>query len=233
MRRSGGRGAGAERRDMMKKTVLVVFFCGFSILCFARGNLEAYGGMPIIWDQGEAFGYEAKVQTTAASFGIGFVVPQKNGSFGVFDEVILPLQFDGTIDGEQATVKRDVYDQLIGVSCLLGGVFNLYKNSRLTIPLLAGVRWMWVSMAIGSYSSFGNNIGFEAGIGAEYQLTNRIFLFGRLRGVYDFYAITLSTEPVLIGSAYTGFYSYKKSSTSAGFISSFGINPNIGIGFRL
>jgi hypothetical protein len=217
----------------MRKLVLVFLLCGVSAVCFAKGNFELYGGAPISWDKGDAFGYEAQVQTTSMSFGIGFVSPQKNYSLGVFDEVIIPLRFDGTVDGEKAIVERDAYNQLIGMSCLIGGVFDVYKNNRLNIPLIAGMRWMWLSFEKGSTSGMGHNFGVELGIGAEYRISERLFLFGRIRGVYDFYSISTITAPVLIGSAYTGFYSYSNTTTDSGFISSWGISPNIGIGIKL
>jgi hypothetical protein len=217
----------------MRKLGLVLLLCGVSAVCFAKGNFELYGGLPISWDEGNAFGYEAQVQTTSMSFGLGFVSPQKNYSLGVFDEVIIPMRLDGTIDGEKAVVERDVYDQLIGMSCLICGVFNVYKNNSLNIPLIAGMRWTWMSFEIGSTSGMGHNFGVELGIGAEYHISDRVFLFGRIRGVYDFYGISTITAPVLIGSAYTGFYSYSNTTTDSGFISSWVINPNIGIGFKL
>jgi hypothetical protein len=218
---------------MMKKAVLVFLLCGVSAVCFARGNFELYGGMPISWDEGSAFGYEAQVQTTSLSAGVGFVSPQKNYSLGVFDEVIIPLRLDGNVDGEKAVVERDAYDQLIGMSCLICGIFDVYKNNRLNIPLAAGMRWMWLAFETGSTSGMGHNFGVELGIGAEYHISERIFLFGKVRAVYDFYGISTITMPVVVGSAYTGFYSYSNTTTDSGFISSWGVNPNIGIGFKL
>jgi hypothetical protein len=98
---------------------------------------------------------------------------------------------------------------------------------------MAGMRFMWLSGSTSSSAIFGVNLGIEAGIGAEYHFTDRVYVFGRLRGVYDFYSFSFIDTTVLGGSVYTGFYTYTVKTKNSGFISSFGLNPNIGIGFKL
>jgi len=207
-----------------KAVIFVSLFCGLSALCFAKGNLELFGGVPLNWDKGSAYGYNAEVQMTSVSFGFGLVSPiNERFSFEVWDEIILPIKLDGTINGGKTTLSRDDYETLMGMSVFLGPVINLYSDAddKLKIPLTVGLRWWWLSMSTRYASIFGNQFGFGLGFGAEYHFNERVYIFGRVMGYFDFFAINLTT---------TASYNGTVTKTDSGLISSFGLTPNIGVG---
>ena len=209
----------------MRRIILFGFLlCGLSALCFAKGSLELFGGLPLNWDKGTAYGQEAEVQMTSVSFGFGFVSPiNERVSLGVRDELIIPQKLEGTIDGEKVTLGRSDYKSLMGMSVFIGPVINLYssKDGKAKIPLTLGMRWMWLSMSTEYAAIFGSQFGFAAGIGGEYHFNEKIYLFGRVMGYYDFFAMNTTT---------TAGYNGPVTTIDSGLVSSFGFTPNIGVG---
>ncbi|MCL2210206.1 MAG: hypothetical protein FWC19_06425 [Treponema sp.] len=205
----------------MKRLIfLIILFCIITAFCFAQWEFQLYGGMPMSWESNNVLGYTVTTQMTALSFGFGMVYPiNERISFGVFDELIIPQSFEITADEVTTSADRSNYDNLIGMSVLLGTVINLNSNAQgnLKIPLTAGVRWMWLIASTQYAMVFGNNIGLGTGLGFEYHINDHFFIFGRAMFYYDFFAFTMTAT----GSA---------SSSESGLISSFGITPNIGIG---
>jgi len=211
---------------MMKKVLLaVLLLCGLSMLCFAKGSLELFGGIPMNWERGSGYGYEANVQMTSASVGIGLVSSIKeNFSWETWDEIIFPVKFDVLTNGDGVKLSRSDYKSLLGMSFVTGPVLNIYSSAEgmLKIPLTFGIRWMWLSMATDNSSTFGSQFGFGAGIGAECHIVKNVYVFGRIMGYYDFLSMSSTVSSGKHGPVTT---------TNVSFINSLGFTPNIGIGF--
>jgi hypothetical protein len=205
----------------MKKAILGFVFFGITVFCFAKGGLELYGGFPVFREEGNLLGYNAETTMTSFSFGLGAVSPvSERWALGVYDDFIFPQKFDTTIAGRSVTVTRDAYKRLFGMSLMTGPVLYIVSGERLKVPLVFGPRVFMLIASTDAAAMLGVNIGIEAGLGAEFYFTERIYLFGRVRGTYDFYGFTRAT----VGGI---------SDSNSGFLKSIEFNPNIGIGFRL
>jgi hypothetical protein len=158
---------------------------------------------------------------TSISFGLGAVSPlSERWALGVYDDFIFPQKLKATIAGQSVTVTRDAYEHLFGVSLMMGPVFYIVSREKLRVPLMFGPRAFMLIASTGAAAMLGINIGIEAGLGAEFHFTERIYLFGRVRGTYDFYGFT----NVTVGNA---------SGSASGSLRTIEFNPNIGIGFKL
>jgi hypothetical protein len=157
------------------------------------------------------------------SFSLGFAGISPFNDFvglGVYDNFVFPLELSATINGTKATTKRADYDSLFGVGMLIGPVFTLYANERVRIPLAAGLHFFLLTSSTGPVGMLGFEFGLGTNIGIEYYLTRRIYVLGRVEGTWDFYAAT---------RIYTAYQSVSDS----GRIRGLGVNPNVGIGFKL
>jgi hypothetical protein len=205
----------------MKRFILLGgLFYALTIMAFANGNLEAFGGMPLNWENSNISGQSISVSSTSVGLGLGFISPiTEKVAFGVLDEFILPMSFKTTTGGTTKTADRSDYDSLMGMSVSLGSIFYLYSNEddTIKIPLFVGLRWMWLSSSTTYVSTFGNNFGIEAGIGGEYHINQKFYAFVRAMLIYDFYSMSTIT---------TGY----GSTSVSGVISSFGITPQLGLG---
>jgi hypothetical protein len=205
----------------MKKAILAFVFFGTAVFCFARGGLELYGGFPVFRENGELLGYNAKTTMTSFSLGLGAVSPiSERWALGVYDDFIFPQKFKTTIAGRSATVSRDAYKSLFGMSLMMGPVFYVVSGERLKVPLTFGPRVFMLIASTDAVAMLGFNIGIEAGLGAEFHFTENIYLFGRVRGTYDFYGFTRVTTGSVTDS-------------NSGSLRSIEFNPDIGIGFKL
>jgi hypothetical protein len=205
----------------MRRGLLVALSLTLSALCFANGNLEMYIGMPLMWEKGYALGYEAEARMASGSSGFEAIIPATDRvSFFVADDVIFPYKIDGTINGKEISVSRNDMI-LLGMSVSLGGIYYVYSGKKLKVPLSLGPRWMWLFASGSGASSFGNNIGIEVGVGAEFYFIENAYVFGRVRGSYDFYTV---------GSVETAD---RSSVDNSGMARSLGLAPNIGVGIKL
>ena len=210
---------------MKKKILLVYVLLGISTLCFAKGNFELFGGIPTNWDNGIIMGYDAKAKATSLSLGFGLISPINDRiGFGVYDEIIFPQKIEASVNGKKTSADRDDYKSLMGMSVLLGPVFYLYSvpDGKIKIPLITGLRWMWLAASTDYTSLFGNCFGLKAGIGIELHPSEKVYIFGRLMGAFDFYSASSVT---------TSGYDGKNTEKYSGGTSSFGLTPHIGIGF--
>jgi hypothetical protein len=212
------RGEIGKRRRMMKKAVLVFLLCGISVVCFAKGNFEFYGGMPFQFEKADAG------DSSMRSFSLGFAGISPLNDFialGCYDNFIFPLELSSTLDGTKVTTKRDDYDSLFGVDMLLGPVFTLYSAGKVKIPLAAGLHLFLLTASTGSVSTIGFEFGLGTSISAEYHFGDRVYGFGRVQGTWDFYATnTVRTA-------------WGRAASNSGRLRSLGVNPNIGVGFKL
>ena len=210
----------------MKKIVLLAMLLfGFSTLCFAERSIEVFGGVPIMWEEGELLGLDTRAQVTSICFGVGFIFQsQRNDrvAFGMSLELILPQTISMTEGGETVRAGRSDYDTLMGMSQFLGPRFTLLSTDNIEIPLSAGVRWMWLIANQSNVSLFGANIGLGMSLGIDFHINETVYFFGKLRGIYDLWGMT-SIEVSGFGQTATA--------TNSGFISSFEFTPLIGIGF--
>jgi hypothetical protein len=207
-----------------KAIIFISLFCGLSALCFAKGSLELFVGAPLNWDKGTSDGHKAEVQTTSISLGFGFVSPIKDRfSWGFWDELIIPLKLDGTVDGERTTLGRDDYETLIGMSLFTGPVINLYSSTdgKVKIPLTIGIHWWWLAMSTKYTSIMGFQLGLGLGPGVEYHFNERVYTFGRVMGYYDFLSTNITTTATTYGT---------KTTSGSALVNSFGFTPNIGVG---
>ena len=207
----------------MRKTVLIILFVFMSsVLCFAQLEFQLFVGTPFSWEEGNIQGYRANTQMNSFSLGFGFTSPINDRlSWCVFDEVILPQKMSITVGGIESSVDRSNYKSLMGMSVLIGASYNIYSDAqgKLKIPLTAGLRWMWLMSSTEYINVFGSNIGASIGPGIEYNVSNKINIFGRVMMYYDFYSSS---------SISTGY----GSTSISGSISSFGVTPNIGVGIK-
>jgi hypothetical protein len=205
----------------MKKAILGIVFFGITAFCFAKGGVELYGGFPVFREDGTVLGYNAETTMTSFSFGLGAVSPlSERWAMGVYDDFIFPQKFKATIAGQSVTVTKDAYESLFGTSLMAGPVFYIVSREKLRVPLMFGPRAIMPIASTDAALILGVNIGIEAGLGAEFHFTESIYLFGRVRGTYDFYGFTRAT----VGNI---------SDSNSGLLKSMEFNPNIGIGFRL
>jgi len=212
---------------MKRLFLLFLLLCVFSNICYAQLKFEFFGGVPLAWDRGKIFGYDANAQTTSLSFGLGIKTPINNRvEFGSYNEFFFPQKLTISINGEKTSVERKDYDTLLGMSVLLGPVFYLHSDleGKFKIPLITGIRWMWLAASTEYAMVFGNNFGLQAGIGTEFKVSENIFIFGRLMTNYDFYSFSMITV--------SGFYT-TNTETISGFINSFGLTPHIGMGLSI
>ncbi|MCL2277562.1 MAG: hypothetical protein FWC21_06645 [Treponema sp.] len=207
----------------MKKLVLfVLLFFMVSCLCFSI-DIQFFGGIPLTWEEGDLLGNNITTQMTSFSLGFGTLVPINDRvSLYVFDELILPQTIKTTTSDITISIDKNSYEMLVGMSIFFGPVFNVFTSSqgKIKIPITTGIRWTWLVASTKYVVLFGNNFGLGAGLGIEYHTNNNIYFFGRAMIYYDFYSYSMTTT------------SYG-SSFNFGFIGSFGVTPNIGIGISI
>jgi hypothetical protein len=205
------------RRSGMKKGMLCFLLCGFSALCFAKGNFEFYGGLPLYFEQTDA----GDSRMSSLSLGFAGISPLNEFiALGVYDNFVFPLKLDTETDGLRITTKRDDYDFLFGAGMLLGPALSLYSSKKLKIPLAVGPHFFLLASSAGSVSTLDFEFGLGVNLGLEYSLTRWLYVLGRIEATWDFYGLTRSVS----GS---------QSRFDSGSLAGLGINPNIGIGFRL
>jgi hypothetical protein len=112
---------------------------------------------------------------------------------------------------------------LIAIDMLLGPVFVVYNNDAFTLPISVGIHYMQLWSVADTMSSNGTSLGLGANITGEYHFNDRVYLMGRFQITLDFYSISSIEQ-------YVGGYSVKES--YSGSLTSWGINPTLGIGFK-
>lgn len=202
----------------MKKVDLLIFvFAGIGTLGFAKGNIELYGGVPLLYEKSDI----GKTFMTAASVGFAVTAPiSDNIGIGVYDTVLFPLQLKADIEGISATANRSDYNSIWGFDMLLGPVFIVYSNSKIKIPVAAGFHLLTMTASTDEMSTLGYELGFGSNVGIEFHINDRLYILGRLQGTGDFFGITR----VDVG---------RGSVVDSGILTTLCLNPSIGIGFKL
>jgi hypothetical protein len=203
---------------------LLVFVGSF---CFAKGQRDSFEigvGYHSITETQTVSGIEVK--TTVPSFAINYAgetfYTEKVG-IGAYGNFLFPQEFKMSAQGQSVTVDKSAYDFLFAMDFLIGPAFILYKNETVCLPLAIGLHYyhLWANTAIGNTS--GNEIGLGANITGEYHFNPNIYFYGRFQLSFDFYS--WGTVEVYNG------YGTSSASTS-GNLSTWGIEPCIGIGFQ-
>jgi hypothetical protein len=202
---------------MMRKLVLVFLLCGVSAVCFAKGNFELYGGLPLHFEQADA----GDSDMTSFSLGFAGISPLNNFiALGCYDNFIFPQELSTTTNGLKVTTKRGDYNSLFGFDMLLGPAFTLYSTGKVKIPLAAGLHFFLLTSSAETATMTGFEFGAGANISVEYHFNSGVYIFGRVQGTWDFYAATTITTA-------------RQSVSNSGRLTGLGVNPNIGIGFKL
>ena len=214
---------------IVKKSILGFLLVCIGSLCFAKGqreNFEIGIGYHSITETQEVSGIDVK--TTMPSFAINFAgetfYTEKVG-VGAYGNLLIPQEFKVSARGQSVVVDRSAYDFLFAMDFLFGPAFVLHNNETLYVPLSVGIHYLhlWANAADGNISS--NEIGFGANITGEYYFNSNMYFYGRFQLSFDFYS--WGTAEI-----YNGYgYGYTSVSDS-GNLSTWGIEPCIGIGFQ-
>jgi hypothetical protein len=201
----------------MKKVLFVFLLAGLTVFCFARGNLELYGGMPFNFESTSA----GDSSMRSFSAGVAFASPLNDFiGFGFYESILFPQELKATAGGVTVTTGPGDYKLILGNDMLLGPVFTIYRNGKIRIPAAAGLH-LFTLLANGqSASSIGYEFGAGGNIGCEFYFSEKWYVVGRAAVNWDFYAMTR------LDTAYGG------SKTDSGTITGFGIAPQIGVGYR-
>jgi hypothetical protein len=208
----------------MKKGFILLCFVVTSTTMYAKGNFEFSAGVPM------AFESVNGTDTNMTSFAAGLSgIAQITETIGiaVYDNFVFPQKLKTTTGGVVVAVKGSDYDFIFGVDILLGPSFMLYQSNKLRFPLAVGVHGLMLTATNPGISILGLSFGMGVNITAEYRITPKVYLFGRIQGTYDFYANTTTTTSIQYGG-----YTYEKTSRDSGVTSNFTIMPAIGIGFN-
>jgi hypothetical protein len=200
----------------MKKAMFVFLFTGFAVLCFAKGSLELYGGMPFNFENTSAG------EASMRSFSVGFagVSPINDFiGFGAYFDVVFPQELKATTGGATVTTKPSDYNSIFGTEMVFGPVFTVYQKGKIRIPAAVGIHYIFLGSNTGPVLTTGWEFGLGGNIGCEYHFTEKWYAVGRVTVNWDFYAITR------IETAYGTV-------TDSGTFTGVGFAPQIGFGYK-
>jgi hypothetical protein len=212
-----------------KRYMFIGIFLFASTLCFAQNkwNLEFYGGVPLFYETSALNGPETNQKSTSLSIGIagGFQFTDLIG-IKAYVDYFFPLVFTSQSTGSGPVLNRDQYDFLFGFDELIGVVFNLVRTERLIVPITVGSHSKFLAADIFDYTNLILTGGIGLAVGAEFKISDRMYIFGRVRGSFDFFGFA-----VAIPNGNTSV-SGQKTNTDISFVNAWGFSPNLGIGFR-
>jgi len=214
----------------MKKVAFFTIFLLLGCVCFARGQKESINfgvGLPYFIENQTVSGVDVKTEMESFAINLsGINLYNDTTGIGAYINIFFPSKFTLSAMGESATVDSSAYDFLQAMDMLIGPVFILYDSEKITVPLGAGLHIMQLLTTAGSISTSSYTFGLGANISGEYNVSEKVYFFVRLQLTLDFYS-TGSAEQYV----YYGGYSYKEKVNVSGALTTFGINPAIGIGF--
>jgi hypothetical protein len=212
-----------------KRYMFIGIFLFASTLCFAQNkwNLEFYGGVPLFYETSALNGPETSQKSTSLSFGIavGYNFTNLIGMKAYVD-YFFPLVFTSQPTGSGTTINRDQYDLLFGFDELIGVVFNVVRTDRLIVPITVGFHSKLLAADIFDYTNLVLTGGIGLAVGAEFKINNRVYIFGRVRGSFDFLGFAVA---IPIANTST---SGRETNVDISFVNAWGFSPNLGIGFR-
>jgi hypothetical protein len=115
---------------------------------------------------------------------------------------------------------------LLGFDELIGVVFNVVRTDRLIVPITVGSHSKLLMADIFDYTNLILIGGIGLAIGMEFKISNRVYIFGRLRGSFDFFGFAVA---IPTGNASE---SGQETNMDISLINAWGFSPNLGIGFR-
>jgi hypothetical protein len=217
----------AGKRLTEKKYILICLFSLISTFCFAQNkwNLEFYGGVPLFNETSALNGAEVNQKSTSLSFGIsgGYNFTDFIGIKAYMD-CFFPIVFTSEPSGSGVTINRGQYDMLFGVDELVGVVFNVLRTDRFIIPVSVGFHGKLLVADIYDHVNLITNSGIGLAVGTEFKISDKMYLFGRVRGSFDFLGFAISIP--------SGSASNQETNMDVALINTWGLSPNIGIGFR-
>ncbi|WP_059369289.1 hypothetical protein [Treponema endosymbiont of Eucomonympha sp.] len=193
----------------MKKALL--FACAFAAVSAAsalESDIGVYFGLPTYRGEGDSAdveGFSVSVKPRIETYAIGinsanFYGETKRFGLGGDFSFVLLRRLVADVGGVETSIKGDAVDYFFGGDFLIGPAFALARTERLLVPFYVGPHWFWFSSKISGSSSRCDFIGVGAAISAEYALSAGWYVFGGVRGSWDFYDWGTSGEET-VGSA--------------------------------
>jgi hypothetical protein len=175
-----------------KRYMFMGIFLLASTLCFAQNkwNLELYGGVPLFYETSALNGPEISQKSTSLSFGIagGYNFTNLIG-IKAYVDYFFPLVFTSQPTGSGSVINRDQYDFLFGFDEVIGVVFNVVRTERLIVPITVGSHSKFLAADIFDYTNLILTGGIGLAVGAEFKTSDRMYIFGRVRGSFDFLVV--------------------------------------------
>ena len=212
---------------MKRISIAVLLFLSVS-LCFAKGQRDSFEvgiGFHSITEKQTVSGID--VETTVPSFAINFAgisLYTDTIGIGAYGNLLFPQSFKLSAQGQSVYVDKSAYDFLFAMDFLIGPAFMLYNNDTICVPLSAGIHYyqLWSVNSVGSTNT--SEIGIGANITGEYHFTPKVYAYARFQLSLDFFS--WGTTEVFTGNGYS------VSQSNSGSLTTWGINPCIGIGFQ-
>jgi opacity protein-like surface antigen len=196
-------------------------------VCFAqtKWNVEFYSGAALFNETSALNGPETTYESVSVPLGIsgGYYFTDFVGLKAYLD-FLIPLSFTAHPDNG-STITKENYDFLLGMDELFGVVFNVFKSNRLVIPVTVGLHGKLFFSTIADHFTMVTNSGIGAGIGVEYNITDKFYILARVNGSFDFIGFSVM---IPTGNA----DSDQKTKVDAAFMRTWGIAPHIGIGIK-
>jgi hypothetical protein len=157
---------------------------------------------------------------------------------GLYTSFMFPQKINTTVAGKSVTVGNSDFDSIVGFDMLLGPVFTVYKTRRSRLFIAAGFHTQALAWeGLSGYVTDGYYLypakqdttivwyGFGANIAAQSELSDGIYLTGRIQLTSDPYVERDTTYNI------SGL-SYGITETYSGHTTYIGITPSIGLGYR-
>jgi len=225
----------------MKKFIFCIIFITLCILSFGQENRTSVN-MEI------SSGYSFFNSGIPVQFGI---------NVSIQDIIIIKTYFsfmglsgDFRIPQEEAyRLDNDHYKFMFGMEMFTGVGFFLYNTERLKVPLMAGIyinlenswvedtRRYWVDSisyiyGADNYQYFVSRYGLGLNIGLQFHFYYHLYLFGMVQGFFSFINTHDTFITVHLSSIQNRIGESIYFTRNIDFSPAWGINPQLGIGFR-
>jgi hypothetical protein len=211
----------------LKKIIFTAIFVFLTCVCFARGRRESFelgAAFPYIVEYSNASGIDVKSEIAAGAVNFsGVTFYTDTIGLGAYMDIIFPQEMRSSAQGQSVTVDKSAYDFLMAMDMLLGPVFMVYNNGILAIPAAVGFHYLQLWAAVGSISVNSSEFGLGANITGECHITDSLYLLARFQLTLDIFSITDLNQ-------YIGYNKY--TITHFNPVTTWGLNPTFGIGFK-
>jgi len=235
---------------MIKYIFCIVFFLLCS-LCFGQEIV----GMNLGFSSGYSF-YAAKEDNNytfqnGIPFQISFAIHSNNIIYSDVFCSFIYMPGKVNIAAEEAyRLDNDSESLMYGMEIYYGFGLHLFNTEKIKVPFTAGIHlkgtFIYADDNKSYYISFIENtygrdeyefndyyFGLGFNLGMQFYVNNRIYLFGRIQGAFDFinYQETIVTVRWATAFGKTGTDIYSNRNTR--FTAAWGVSPHLGIGIRL